>query len=185
MKVPQAIDSTYPLSIGGHANSTYVFNGRVDEVALYKRILSVDERAWLYNSTAGRAYSELTTSSTYTYDASHPHAVSALNGNSYQYDANGNQQVRSITSGPLAGTYNLYYDMERYTKGVQLKFEDLMLKTVIQEKLVYFGSVILAQGIPTLTFLMELMIQVGRQLHKLKQPSSLFDGSTTCMELIV
>jgi hypothetical protein len=27
-----ASDSTYPLSIGGHANSSYVFNGRIDEV---------------------------------------------------------------------------------------------------------------------------------------------------------
>ncbi len=40
------------------------------------------------------------------------HAVSAAGGNSYEYDCNGNQKIRHINSGPLAGDYVLSYDAE-------------------------------------------------------------------------
>lgn len=46
---------------------------------------------------------------TYTYDADHPHAASSLsNGNSYEYDANGNQITRTVNG----QTFVLAYDAE-------------------------------------------------------------------------
>jgi len=103
---------TSPLSIGAYTNSTSVFNGLLDEVALYKRVLNVNERTWLYNSGMGRAYSEVDVAPTYTYtygDASHEHAVTHLsNGNSYFYDANGNMTTRHVGT----QTFNLAYDAE-------------------------------------------------------------------------
>jgi len=42
--------------------NTRCFDGLVDEVVFYKRVLTADERTWLYNAGAGRAYSELASS---------------------------------------------------------------------------------------------------------------------------
>jgi RHS repeat-associated protein len=111
-----AMDTTYPLTIGAHIDSGYVFNGRVDEVSLYKRILPAAERTWLYNAGTGRAYSELTSSPVianainYTYgDPNHVHAVKSLtNGNTYEYDANGNMIQRHADG----KTYGMAYDAE-------------------------------------------------------------------------
>lgn len=43
----------------GMANGALFFTGLVDEVAFYQRLLTADERTWLYNSGNGRSYSEL------------------------------------------------------------------------------------------------------------------------------
>ena len=55
-----SFDSTYPLSVGrlGGYHGGYM-NGLVDEVFLYKRVLTDGERAWLYNAGNGRTYTEL------------------------------------------------------------------------------------------------------------------------------
>jgi hypothetical protein len=45
------------LAAGAFADNTCVLNGRVDELALYKRLLIAGERAWLSrNNGQGRAY---------------------------------------------------------------------------------------------------------------------------------
>ncbi len=59
-----SLDTIFPLTVGAFADSTYVLNGRVDELALYRRLLTADERAWLHNSGQGRAYSDLPTPTT-------------------------------------------------------------------------------------------------------------------------
>jgi RHS repeat-associated protein len=94
-------DSTNPVSIGAYPNGTYGLDGRVDEVSLYKRVLTADERAWLYNNGTGRKYADLTaldpaTATTYSYaDTDHAHAVKDLSsGEHYEYDANGNMTLR-------------------------------------------------------------------------------------------
>ncbi|MBI5295074.1 MAG: hypothetical protein HY869_06330 [Chloroflexi bacterium] len=121
-----AMDSTYPLSIGAHADKSYTFKGLVDEVSLYKRVFSAYERSWLYNAGSGRAYSELggtpatTDTVTYTYDPNHKHAVNSLsNGNTYTYDANGNMTARHVLEGTAYQNYTLSYDAENRLVQVQ------------------------------------------------------------------
>ena len=104
----------------------YHFNGAIDEVVFYKKTLTAAERTWLYNGGAGRTYADLSVptppanaSVTYNYASGHAHAVSSLSiGNTYGYDANGNQTTRHIATGTLAGDYVLNYDAENRLVGV-------------------------------------------------------------------
>lgn len=45
--------------LGASESASKYFDGILDEVFIYKRILSAGEREWLYNSGNGRTYSEL------------------------------------------------------------------------------------------------------------------------------
>jgi hypothetical protein len=49
---------TAPFRIGASNNNNF-FSGKIDEVVFYKKVLSTDEREWLYNSGAGRQYCEV------------------------------------------------------------------------------------------------------------------------------
>lgn len=51
-------DHSNPFSLSDSSMS-YPFDGVMDEFGFYKRVLSADEREWLYNAGAGRSYSEL------------------------------------------------------------------------------------------------------------------------------
>jgi hypothetical protein len=89
------------------------FDGRLDEVAIYKRVLTDGERAWLHNSGAGKTYADLASSTpgvAYNHnDPAHKHAVTSLGtGGSYTYDANGNMTCR-VEDGI---TYKQEYDVE-------------------------------------------------------------------------
>lgn len=56
------LNGTSSFAIGSRFNSgtpISFFDGLVDEVSVWKRVLTADERTWLYNSGNGRAYSEL------------------------------------------------------------------------------------------------------------------------------
>jgi RHS repeat-associated protein len=108
-----AMDTIYPLTLGAHDNGTSGLDGLIDEVALYKRVLTASERTWLYNRGFGRTFAELGSLSgsiTYTYgNPAHKHAVTALStGESYTYDANGNMITR--IEGGL--TYTQVFDAE-------------------------------------------------------------------------
>ena len=64
---------------------------------IYKRSLNAGEISWLYNAGVGRTYADLSAGSptTYTYNASHKHAVASLSTvETYTYDANGNMTQR-------------------------------------------------------------------------------------------
>jgi hypothetical protein len=48
--------------VGGNAaNLSGNFEGWVDQIGFWKRVLTSDERTWLYNSGVGRSYAEITT----------------------------------------------------------------------------------------------------------------------------
>lgn len=57
-------DGTAPLRFG--ASDAALMSGRLDEVVIYKRALTTDERTWLYNNGAGRSYADLAGGSTET-----------------------------------------------------------------------------------------------------------------------
>lgn len=57
-----AFDSGAPFAFGAGfaAGVPYkFFNGRLDQVGFWKRMLTTDERTWLYNAGAGRSYAEI------------------------------------------------------------------------------------------------------------------------------
>ena len=49
-------DSGQALYIGRYSSSSFDWNGLIDEVAVWKRILTSDEKTYLYNSGSGRTY---------------------------------------------------------------------------------------------------------------------------------
>jgi hypothetical protein len=51
-------DSTEPFRVGRNSGGFYC-DCAVDELAIAKRVYTSDERTWLYNSGAGRSYSDL------------------------------------------------------------------------------------------------------------------------------
>jgi hypothetical protein len=58
--------STDPFLVG-QRNSTNYYSGNIDELVFYKgRILTADERAWLYNSGSGRIYCDVAVCATAT-----------------------------------------------------------------------------------------------------------------------
>ena len=50
-------DGTAAFELGRSGGGNYL-NGRLDNVAVWKKVLSADQRTWLYNSGLGRRYSE-------------------------------------------------------------------------------------------------------------------------------
>lgn len=55
-------DSADPVRLSGLGASGIHHNGRMDEISLWKRVLTSAERTWLYNAGAGRSYAEVATS---------------------------------------------------------------------------------------------------------------------------
>ena len=56
------LSGTSPFAIGSRFNSgtpISFFDGLVDEAFVFKRVLTADEKTWLWNGGNGRAYSEL------------------------------------------------------------------------------------------------------------------------------
>jgi hypothetical protein len=47
------------FSIGSQNNASLFWNGLIDEVGFWKRVLTSDERTWLYNGGAGRSYANI------------------------------------------------------------------------------------------------------------------------------
>jgi hypothetical protein len=66
------------FQIGGHAN-TYNLSGSIDETVYYKRTLTTDEIAWLYNSGSGRNYCGVADCSTPTATATNTATATATN----------------------------------------------------------------------------------------------------------
>jgi RHS repeat-associated protein len=100
-----AMDTALPMSVGAFADNTYGLSGRVDEVAVYRRVLSGPERSWLYSNGSGRAYSELTAvppsipiTTTLTYNSAGQKLTMDdpdMGDWSYTYDALGNLKTQT------------------------------------------------------------------------------------------
>jgi hypothetical protein len=54
-------DGTGGFAVGGFTTGTDTWDGLIDQVGLWKRVLTTDERTWLYNSGSGRSYADFTT----------------------------------------------------------------------------------------------------------------------------
>jgi YD repeat-containing protein len=74
--------------------------------------LNSTPESYTYDASTGNLATKA--GSAFTYDANQPHGVSALNGNTYGYDANGNQTSRVIGG----QTYTLGYDAEGHLVSV-------------------------------------------------------------------
>lgn len=71
-------DSAQPFYLGLTYDTSYTLSGVTDEVAFYKRVLTADEREWLYNSGAGREYCEVASScATPTFTPTNTHTATA------------------------------------------------------------------------------------------------------------
>ena len=52
--LPSSINNVYPFTIGNRANATdRTFDGKIDDIRIYNRVLSAEEIKILYNLTAG------------------------------------------------------------------------------------------------------------------------------------
>jgi hypothetical protein len=53
-------DGTAPFDLGrNEAGGGFYWDGLIDEAFVYKKVLTANERTWLYNSGAGRTYTDL------------------------------------------------------------------------------------------------------------------------------
>lgn len=89
------------------------FDGLIDEVAIWSRLLSADEKTWLYNSGAGRSYDDALSQSVQVFDTFTDTSTTNLYNHTPEIDRsgagwgragtssvqiNGNNQAQGITS---------------------------------------------------------------------------------------
>ncbi len=116
-------DSTQPLSIGAFPSGVTGLDGLIDEVAIYRRVLTANERAWV---STRRTYADLTAPPLgpaigYDYDdPDHIHAVTSLEtGELYDYDANGNMKSRTEGGSTYTQTFDIHNRLSTVTVGGQ------------------------------------------------------------------
>jgi len=76
---PEVSSARFQIS-GDQGGSANYCNGPIDQVGLWKRVLTSDERTWLYNSGNGRAYSEFGSSNQLTVNVYESTIVDEFNG---------------------------------------------------------------------------------------------------------
>jgi YD repeat-containing protein len=99
------------------------------------------EEYYTYNSVTGNLSSKAGLAYTYG-DPAHKHAVTAMDSNSYSYDANGNMITRMVNQ----QTYNFTYDAENHL---------IAVSGAAQEQFTYNGDgqrVVATEGITTTVF---------------------------------
>jgi hypothetical protein len=52
-------NGTGDFTIGSILGGTFPLNGRIDETALFKSVLTAEQKTWLYNGGAGRSFAEV------------------------------------------------------------------------------------------------------------------------------
>ena len=91
--------------------STFEYDSlsRLTDMSVVSNAITVHHEAFTFDGDTGLLDTKIVNSGTalnYTYNGSQPHAVTAFNGNIYDYDANGNQVLREIGS----TSYELTFD---------------------------------------------------------------------------
>jgi YD repeat-containing protein len=122
-------NSTTDFNIGRRAGSSHIhfYDGLVDEVGVWDRVLTEEELDYLYNDGDGQAYpfqvppisaqepQPTWITHEYDYDENHPHAVAEVVRNqgelgqytdTFTYDANGNMTCRIEDGQTWRQTYN-------------------------------------------------------------------------------
>ncbi len=84
------------------------------------------QESYTYNGTTGNLTGKAGVTLSYT-DSNHDHAVTGAGGNSYGYDANGNQITRVIG----ADTFNLKYKAENQL--VEVKKNSVVMTTFVYD----------------------------------------------------
>jgi RHS repeat-associated protein len=115
---PTVYASTATFRIGAYNTTPAGFwNGRIDAVGYWTRVLTASERASLYSNGSGCEYPFTTcpaeTTTTYTYASAHKHAVTSLStGETYTYDPNGNMTSRTETVNGVLTSFAQNFDAE-------------------------------------------------------------------------
>lgn len=103
---------------GENSNFGYDALSRLLSMTVTSNSVTVHNEAFTFDGATGLLDSRTLNGGTafeYTYGGSQPHAVTGFDGNSYLYDANGNQTTRNIGS----DTYTLIFDEANHLDEVQ------------------------------------------------------------------
>jgi len=126
-----ASDTAYPLTIAAYADGTSVLDGRIDELALYKRVLTPSERYWLHNDGNGRTYSEVLPTATPTNTATHTPTDTPTNTATHTPTDTPTITPTVPTSTPATPAWTLVPEITYGDYAVTLSFAGLCLVVIL------------------------------------------------------
>lgn len=103
-------DGTGPFEVGASPTQTLWWDGLIDEVAFWKKVLTADERIFLYNSGIGRTYAEIQAGISLAINLVAAWELNESSGNAL--DSKGSNTLTE-TSGTIATGTGLIYSTAR------------------------------------------------------------------------